>query len=286
MQITVNGEQIEDAAIERERETARREHSDWTEAQVNERARDAVVEWALIRQEAVQFAPEPPAEEVEAEFHKLTESHGGKPEFFRRYNLTGRDEQRIRTDLAQQLRVTRFLADLSRNVPAPDEAAIAAFFTGHAAEFVEPEQLHAAHVVRHPRNQEEADKAYADLLTVRQRLLAGENFLEVAQKESECHDTSPDLGFFPRGQMVPEFEIVVFSMNLGEISPIFQTQFGFHIATVLERKAARPKTLDECRAEIADRLHHDLKNDSIGHWVDAKKSVAKIVVQDDDKPKS
>jgi parvulin-like peptidyl-prolyl isomerase len=182
--------------------------------------------------------------------------------------------------------VTRFLADLSRNVPAPDEAAVAAFFAAHAAEFAEPEQRHVAHIVRHPRSQEEADKAFAEMLAVRQRLLAGEKLLEVAAKESECHDSSPDLGFFPRGQMVPEFEVVAFSLNLGEISPIFQTQFGFHIATVLECKAARPKTLDECRAEIGERLHHDLKNDSIGHWVDAKKSVAKIVVVDDDKPKA
>ena len=286
MHITVNGEQIEDAAIEREREAARREHGDWSEAQVNERARDAVIEWALIRQEAVQFAPEPPADEVEAEFKKLVDGHGGKAEFFKRYNLTGRDEQRIRADLAQQLRVTRFLADLSRNVPAPDAAVIAAFFAEHAAEFVEPEQLHCAHVVRHPRTQEEADKAFTDLLAVRKRLLAGEKFMDVATAESECHDSSPDLGFFPRGQMVPEFEIVVFSMNLGEISPIFQTQFGYHIATVLERKESRAKPLDECRTEIGDRLHHDLKNDSIGHWVDAKKSVAQIVVQDADQPKS
>ncbi|MCX7010941.1 MAG: peptidylprolyl isomerase, partial [Kiritimatiellaeota bacterium] len=247
MQITVNGEKLEAAAIERERETARREHGDWTDAQIGERARDAVVEWALIRQEAVRFAPEPPADEVEAECKKLVESNGGKTEFFRRYNLTGRDEQRVRTDLAAQLRVTRFLGDLSSKVAAPDEAAIAAFFAEHATEFTEPEQRHVVHVVRHPRSQEDADKAYADLLAVRRRLLAGENFMEVAQKESECHDSSPDLGFFPRGQMVPEFEIVVFSMNIGEISPIFQTQFGFHIATVLERKDARPKTLDECR---------------------------------------
>ncbi len=286
MHITVNGEQIEETAIERERENARREHADWTEAQINDRAREAVVEWALIRQEAVKFALEPPADEVEAEFKKLCDGHGGKPEFFRRYNLTGRDEQRIRADLAAQLRVTRFLGDLSRNVAAPAEAAIAAYFSEHSADFVEPEQVHVLHVVRHPRSQEEAEKAFTELLAVRQRLLAGEKFMDVAQKESACNDASPDLGFFPRGQMVPEFEVVAFSMNIGEISPVFQTQFGYHIATVTERKAARPKALDECRAEISDRLHHDAKNDYIGTWVDARKSVAQIVVKDETSPKA
>lgn len=281
MQITVNGEVMAAEVIERERETARREHSDWTEEQINERARDAVAEWALIRQEAEHFTPEPSADDVAAEFKKLVDSHGGKEEFFRRYGLTGHDEQRIRQDVGRQIRVTRFLDDLSKNVPAPAETAIAAYFAEHQAEFTEPEQLHAAHIVRHPRNQADADKAYASLLQLRPRLLAGENFMDVAQQESECHDGSPDLGFFPRGQMVPEFEAVAFSMNIGEISPIFQTQFGYHLATVLERKAARPKTLDECRADIAARLHHDLKNDYIGHWVDAKKSVAEIVVKTD-----
>jgi len=280
MQITVNEEVIAAEVIERERENARREHSDWTEEQINERARDAVAEWALIRQEAERFTPEPNADEVEAEFKKLVDSHGGKQEFFRRYGLTGPDEQRIRQDVARQTRVTHFLDDLCKNVPAPTEAVIAAYFTEHQAEFMEAEQLHAVHIVRHPRNQEEADKAYADLLQLRPRLLAGGNFMEIAQKESECHDSSPDLGFFPRGQMVPEFETVVFSMNLGEISPIFQTSFGYHIATVLERKPARCKTIDECRTEITAQLHHDLKNDYIGHWVDAKKSVAQIVTQD------
>lgn len=124
MQITVNGEKIEAAAIERERENVRSEHGDWTDAQVNERTRDSVAEWALIRQEADRFTPEPTADEIEAEFKKLTDSQGGKAEFFRRYNLTGRDEQRIRQDLTRQLRTTRFLGDLSHNVPAPADAAI------------------------------------------------------------------------------------------------------------------------------------------------------------------
>ena len=280
MQITVNGEVIAAEVVEREKENARREHSEWTEEQVNERAREAVVEWALIRQEAERFAPEPTADDIEAEFKKLVDSHGGKPEFFRRYGLTGTDEPRIRQDVARQLRVSRFLDDMSKNVPPPAEAALAAYFAEHQSEFEEPEQLHALHIVRHPHNQEDADKAYADLLKLRPRLLAGESFMDVAQKESECHDSSPDLGFFPRGQMVPEFEAVVFSMNIGEVSPIFQTSFGYHIATVVERKAKRLKALNECRADITTRLHHDLKNDYIGHWVDAKKSVAQVAVQD------
>jgi len=78
--------------------------------------------------------------------------------------------------------------------------------------------------------------------------------------------------------MAPEFEVVVFSMKVGEISPIFQTSFGLHIATVLAREASRQSTLDECREQIAEMLHHDLKNDVIGQWVDEQKKTASVTV--------
>jgi len=67
-------------------------------------------------------------------------------------------------------------------------------------------------------------------------------------------------------------------MNPGEISPVFKTQFGLHVATVLGRTDAAPKTFEECREQIADILLHDLKNDAIGEWVDAQKKQAHIEI--------
>ena len=110
-----------------------------------------------------------------------------------------------------------------KDIEPPDDAMIEAYYRTHSEAFVQPEQVHAAHIVKHPQGENAEIAAASELTAVRKRLLDGEAFLKVAEECSECNDTPPDLGTFPRGKMVPEFELVVFSMNPGGISPVFKT---------------------------------------------------------------
>ena len=280
MPIMVNGRALAVSDWQRELDNVQRTHPDWPEEHVLARVRESVIEWALIRQQAEQFGGPVPAEAVNAAFANLMDQQDGQPEGRRAPGLSDADEQRIKTELEQSLRVTRFLEDLTRHVPPPAEEAVAAFFTDNQAELVEPEKVHAAHIVRRPANAAAAVQALTALSALRRRLLAGEDFLTTAAQAAENRDENPDLGFLAPGDLPPEFETVVFALKDGEISPIFQTGFGYHLATVLERAPPRPRTLDECRVEIRERLHTELKDDSIGRWVDAQKSVARIVLQE------
>jgi peptidyl-prolyl cis-trans isomerase C len=72
----------------------------------------------------------------------------------------------------------------------------------------------------------------------RNEILAGSSFDSVAQKVSKCPSGSRggDLGYFGRGQMVPQFEKVAFELPVGEISQPVQTQFGWHLITVTDRR--------------------------------------------------
>jgi peptidyl-prolyl cis-trans isomerase SurA len=83
------------------------------------------------------------------------------------------------------------------------------------------------------------DEARRKLLDLRERILKGESFAELAMKNSEdpsAQYNGGDLGYVGRGAMVPQFEAMAFRLKVGEISQPFKSQFGFHILQLLDRR--------------------------------------------------
>ena len=119
-----------------------------------------------------------------------------------------------------------------------------------------PETVRASHILLKTEGKEDAavKKQAEDLLA---KVKAGADFAQLATKFSE-DDASKikggDLDFFPKGQMVPEFDKAAFSMQVGEISPLVRTQYGYHIIKLTDKKAATTKSLDEVRAQIEDQI--------------------------------
>ncbi len=79
---------------------------------------------------------------------------------------------------------------------------------------------------------------YFTLKQAEAEIAAGGSFAETADKYSDCSGNGGDLGWFGRGEMVEAFEEVVFGLAAQEISPIFETQFGFHLAQLIDRRPA------------------------------------------------
>ena len=130
------------------------------------------------------------------------------------------------------------------------------------------EQVRARHILV-------ADEATAQ--TVVERLEAGEDFAALATELSTDNSTKEaggDLGFFPRGVMVPEFEATAFSLPVGETSPPVETQFGYHVIRVEEREAQR---------EIPDYQLQQIKANAINRWLDEQLTTAQIERRLDDR---
>ena len=74
-------------------------------------------------------------------------------------------------------------------------------------------------------------------IDLKQEIEGGADFAEVARQHSTCPSgqTGGELGTFGRGQMVPEFDQVVFTADLGQVQGPVQTQFGYHLIEVTER---------------------------------------------------
>lgn len=137
---------------------------------------------------------------------------------------------------------------------------VEAYYNAHPAEFSLPERVRARHILlRVDENAPEEEKApvrkKAEELVAKAK--GGSDFAELAKKHSEDQGSAPsggDLGFFGRGQMVPPFEAVAFSLEPGSVSDIVETNFGLHIIKVEAKEEARQQSLDEVRHALRVRL--------------------------------
>jgi peptidyl-prolyl cis-trans isomerase SurA len=88
-------------------------------------------------------------------------------------------------------------------------------------------------------NNEEKQKAKEFCTSLRNRIINGESFDELAKKYSEDPESGKrggDLGFAKRGVYVPEFEAAAFSLKEGELSDLVETEYGFHIMQYIDRR--------------------------------------------------
>ncbi len=125
------------------------------------------------------------------------------------------------------------------------------------AEFDKPEQVKARHILIRKGDDDEAKTAArAKLEGIQTRIAEGEDFAELATEFSDdsSKERGGDLGFFPRGAMVKEFEEVAFSLEPSTVSDIVETTFGFHLIRVDEKKAEERVPFEQAREQIARDL--------------------------------
>lgn len=105
---------------------------------------------------------------------------------------------------------------------------------------------------------DEARKKAQDLLD---RIRKGEDFAKLAKENSDdpgSKDKGGEYDFFGRGKMVPEFDKAAFALKAGEISDLVETQFGYHIIKVEEKRAAaNPSTDQKVHQQIVDKLKQE-----------------------------
>ena len=293
MALVVNGERIEDAALQAETmrlSQAPPPHSAMPGAKPpspEERAKDNLITRTLLRQEARKRNFEFTDDDTDAGLQRMFDEEGGKETFMARHRLSDEDIPKIRRHVTESLRIEKLVDEICVDLPNPSEPEAVQYYQQHLDNFVLPPQVRVSHVVKRPSGPED-EEVYETMLDIRRQLKDGAEFAILAEEHSDCSDNATgDLGYFAKGQMVPEFESVAFSVDVGEISPVFMTQFGYHVAIVTDRKEQRQQTFEEVKDAILERLKDESEGKSIDAYIATKKQAARIVEVDDNaKPAS
>ncbi|MGE4169174.1 MAG: peptidylprolyl isomerase [Candidatus Margulisiibacteriota bacterium] len=145
------------------------------------------------------------------------------------------------------------------------------YYVQNPQQFAELEQRHASHILV---------KTEAEALDIQKQLKAGADFATLAKAKStdpSAANNGGDLGWFGKGQMVPEFEKVAFSLKKGDLSEPVKTQFGYHIIKLIDVQV-RPKVdfTPKVAEQIRDALVADKKREITQAYLEKLRKDTKI----------
>jgi len=158
---------------------------------------------------------------------------------------------------------------------AVDDAALRKVYDEEVAKLKPREEFHARHIL--VKTEEDAFEAI-------ERINRGSDFAEVA-KEMSTGPSGPkggDLGYSPKGQMVPEFEKAALALEKGKVSEPVKTQFGWHVIKLEDKRMSKPPSFEDVKATMKTGM---IRQKAI-EVISGLRKVAKIDILDEDVKKA
>jgi peptidyl-prolyl cis-trans isomerase C len=151
---------------------------------------------------------------------------------------------------------------------------IQSYYNKNQSEFAVDQQVRARHIVTD--SQKKADEIHA-------RLLKGENFAMLAVEHSISPERAKggDLGYFSPGSFPKVFDDVCFKLEIGEMSPVVKSEYGYHIFKVLDKKPKRTKELTEVAAVIEQELFEKKLQAAYQPWLEEIRKDVHVEIDQD-----
>jgi foldase protein PrsA len=205
-------------------------------------------------------------DDLNTEIDKIKVNFGSDEEFNQQLEAYGLTLESLKAQLTTQVQLDKLI---SPKVQVSDEN-LQTYYDENKASYTTPEQVQASHIL--VETKEEADEILG-------LLKGGADFASLAQERSKDPGSGAnggDLGFFGRGQMVPPFEEAAFTLEKGQLSEVVESEFGFHIIKVVDKKSATTASFEEKKEEIKEMLTDQRKSEVAQNYIDELKAGAKI----------
>jgi len=288
--VTVNGTEITQAEIDAEIEQKLSgavgkmppEQLAQIKTRMQEKALDNFISKQVLAMECDKNKITATPEEVDAALKEMSKELPEGMTFEDALKTTGLTVDSIKRDISFGLRVNKLIESNVKMPPSPTDADLQTFYEQNQKSFTVKETVQASHILIKTSKDEDKkvrDEKRARIETLRKQLLKGADFAKIAEENSDCPSKSKggNLGTFGRGRMAKEFEDAAFSQKVGEIGPVIETSFGFHIVRVEAHNPESAKSFDEVKDQIKQHLEQKNKNIAVREYIEALKSKATIV---------
>ena len=163
-----------------------------------------------------------------------------------------------------------------------EESDVYARYQESRASYTSTEIRDASHILITVTDDEDANPAQDRIITIRERIVAGESFADLAREFSEDPGSASDggsLGEVERGMMVQPFEAALFSMEVGQLSQPVKTSFGWHLIKLNSVSGGETQSFDTVKSALEDEMRTELAEVQI---YDLVENVANLVYEQSD----
>jgi foldase protein PrsA len=209
------------------------------------------------------------------DYKAKTEQQADIKKFFEENKI---DENFIKEQIRTELYVKKFREEAEKDLGL-DDKKLEDYYNKNLEAYKDV-QVKASHILfktvdaeKKPLPADQVKKIEETAKEVLKRVQAGEDFTKLATEFSEDPGSAKqggDLGYFPKGMMVPAFEETAFTLQPGETSELVKTEFGYHIIKVMDKKSEQ-KAFESVKEEIKRKLIEDGINEKIEALKNEKK---------------
>src|SRR4030042_351634 len=229
-------------------------------ARVKKMVLEEIIRNELLYQECLKNNVEIDDDEINKKYESEKSQFSSDAEFQQRLKELNNSEEMYKSQIKRVLAIQRLINQKFK--PTVPDQDIRKYYDDNPDQFKQKSQVRASHIlisVDSSATKAQKDAARKEIEALLSRIKGGEDFAAIAKEKSQCPSSANggDLGFFSKGDMVEPFEEAVFSIKPGEISNIVETQFGYHIIKLTDKKDEKTIGFEEAKEEISRSLKRE-----------------------------
>ena len=243
---------------------------------------DRLVDMKLMSQEAKARGIQGDEQLVAGQMQSIRGRFPTEEEFNKALAAEDLTADKLKAEMLAQTSINKLMQAETAGAAEVTDDDVKAFYSKNPDKFTKPEQVRASHILFKTDGDEAAKKkARAQAETVLKQVKGGKDFAALAKQHSSDGSAQQggDLGFFVKEQMVPEFANAAFALQPGQTSDIVESQFGYHIIKVTDRKAPETVALDDqLTTQVKQYLTQERQKQRADNFVKQLRGKAKIEV--------
>ena len=246
-------------------------------------ALDGLIDEELRYQEAVRLKIQVPPREIDQALDRARQAYPSREAFDRARRASGATIPQLRGSIARALMIQKAYERVVASECRVTDADASSYYRQNTARFVMPEQVRVSLItiaVEPSAPATEWTRARQKAESIARQVAGGASFESLARQHSADPSKAQggDLGLRHRGQLIDEFERALNGLRAGQVSPVVQTIYGFHLLRLVELRPAAQKTFADVRATLVRDLTDKRCTEASLAWSKRLRAAARVEI--------